>query len=187
MSFTLPTLPYAHDALEPSIPTEDEEDDERVHLGAEDESERRKERQRRKDRQRKAQQRSREELETLRTQNHQLNERLANLERAAGNTTLAQLDDRISMARTQLAQANQALKAAMSKNNGDDFVKAQEVRDQARDVLNHLAGLKQRYQAQGGDQARERQQRQQVEQQEQPVRRTGSKHDGTIGQFIGIP
>lgn len=141
---------------------DDDDEQERAHLGAEDDADRKRlERQKRKERQRRAQKRTEQELERLRAERDEFAQRLARLEQGMGNTTLAQLDDRIAQAKSNLNQANAALTSALAKNNAVDTTKALEIRDQARDQLNYFAGLKQRMTAQQHDPRRQQLQAQQ--------------------------
>lgn len=137
---------------------EQADDEDRAHLGAgEDAEAKKRERQARKRRRDAAMRRDKEELKRLQVQNQELSQRLARLEHNAGSMTMAQLDDRISVAQRQVQEANNALRNAMARGNPDAHVQAMEVRDRARDVLNYLSGIKQRLerQPQPGPQARQ--------------------------------
>jgi hypothetical protein len=127
---------------------DDDGDGEKLHLGADDdEDEKRRQRQERKKRQQKARQRQQQELQQLRQTNQQLAERLNRLEQGATGTTLAQLDDRINTAKGHVAQANAGLAQALKGNNPEAVTRAMDLRDQARDTLNYLSGMKQRFAA----------------------------------------
>lgn len=105
---------------------------------------RREERKERKKRRDEAIKRDKTELKFLRDQNDLLERRIAAVEGSTRSTSLAQVDQGITQARQEIAQAERVLAAATKANNGEDMVKAMRARDASMERLRRLTYVKER-------------------------------------------
>lgn len=99
-------------------------------------------RQRRRQREKASRQREQAELSRLRQENAQLVQNQRSLDSRLSNVELSGIDGQIQTLETEVARANTVMKRSMEAQNGDDFVRAQEIRDAFRDRLIKLKGQK---------------------------------------------
>lgn len=95
-------------------------------------------RQRRRQRERDATRRERAELIRLRTENTQLRNAHQGLDARLQNVEQSGIAGQISNLEVEISKANGVMKRAMEAQNGDDFIRAQEIRDVLRDRLLRL-------------------------------------------------
>lgn len=114
-------------------------------------------RQRRRQREKIARDRERSELVRLRQENAALHANQRQLDSRISNVEVNGIDGQIASLESEIQRANSVMRRAMESQNGEDFVRAQEIRDVLRDRLTGLKGQKttattQRGEAQGGRQ-----------------------------------
>jgi hypothetical protein len=114
-------------------------------------------RQRRRQREKMARDRERSELVKLRQENAALIANQQQLDHRLSNVEVSGIDGQIAGLESEIQRASSVMRRAMESQNGEDFVRAQEIRDVLRDRLNGLKAQKadasQRTgQAQGGQQ-----------------------------------
>lgn len=131
---------------------EEEEDDdkqagERTARNSDEEEElspeQRREKNRRK-REAKRQQREsyRKEMDYLRSRNDELEQRMLHQEQSMSAQQRSNLDSQLQQARNELAMAEQVMVKALANNNAADHVKALQFRDDARERITALTGIK---------------------------------------------
>lgn len=97
----------------------------------------------RKQRQRVAKERDKRELNFLRQRIEQVERRNMELEGRTSRSEVAAIDSRIGQLETHIATADQVIAEAIKQQKGDDAVEATRIRDQLRDQLAQLKGVKQ--------------------------------------------
>jgi hypothetical protein len=95
-------------------------------------------RQRRRQRDRAARAREQQELQRLRAENAQLRQGQQVLDTRLSSVEQAGIEGQIAQLESEIQRANSVMKRAMAAQNGDDFVQAQEIRDQFRDQVTRL-------------------------------------------------
>lgn len=89
--------------------------------------------------------RDRAELNFLREQNRQLEERVASLDTRVGGSEVATVQQQMSQIQQQIELANNIMKATLTSDDpsrGEDFIKAQEARDQLVEAMGYLKNRK---------------------------------------------
>lgn len=136
---------------------DDDEDKEDARLADQDadpeernEQEREK-RVKRRQRQKEARDRTLARVEALERQNQELLRRLGGVETTQQSSTEAQLDSRLADVRKDIATADAIMAQALKDGNGDDFVAAQTLRDQAKDQERELVSAKKTFEAKPAD------------------------------------
>lgn len=143
------------DREDPETDAEDDEEDEPVEerrLGASEEGgegederkreRRREERKERKRRQTEARKRDQLELNFLRTRNETLERRFSTLEQRQDATEVAAIDNEIKRMRGLMRSADRALADAVDAKSGAEVAEATRLRDEIRDNITKLEGVK---------------------------------------------
>jgi hypothetical protein len=125
--------------------------------GAENTQQEQTARQRRRQREKMARDRERSELIRLRQENAALVANQQQLDSRLSNVEVSGIDGQISSLESEIQRASSVMRRAMESQNGEDFVRAQEIRDVLRDRLTGLKAQKaeasqRTEQAQGGQQ-----------------------------------
>jgi len=136
---------------------EDDEDEDDNSSGSDGEtpeqrSERRKEeRRKRRERQRAAEAANKAELQRLREQNDFMVSRMQQMEAFHLRNEAREIDGRIAYARDTYSRAEQALKQAVARGDGDTVAQAMRVRDQASSDYHNAVAMQSRLHAIGND------------------------------------
>lgn len=100
-------------------------------------------RRKRREQQRRAREAQERELQLLRQQTVEMQQRLAAIEGHTAQSTVSALEQRITQTQNEIRQAEMVIAKATEAGNGDDVVAAMRIRDAAMSDLNKLAGTHQ--------------------------------------------
>jgi hypothetical protein len=130
---------------------EEDEEDERL-AGSEEESEEdiststnRERRKKRREQHKRAREAKEREIELLRQQTLQLQQRLAAVEGHTQSATVSNLEAQIARTQSEIQQAERIIAKATEAGNGDDVVTAMRIRDAAIADYNKLSGVRQQF------------------------------------------
>lgn len=118
------------------------EDDHEDDIAANTNRERRR---KRRDMQRRAREAQERELQTLRQQTLEMQQRLLAIEGHAQQSTVQSLEQKIAQTQNDIRQAEMVIAKATEAGNGDDVVAAMRIRDAAFADLNRLAATREQY------------------------------------------
>lgn len=96
----------------------------------------------RRQRQRESRDRDRAELKLLRSRNEVLERRFSSMDQRLARSETVAIDQRINQIKGQIQVADEVIAAATDQNRGKDVVEAQNIKDQLREALGQLEGVR---------------------------------------------